>query len=68
MTIKNAIKNRLVAKSAAFGISAENLSQIRGGVLLDIQDCTHVSRTNIQASRAKYPSIQASSTQVSSIK
>ena len=26
--------------------------------LLDIQDSTHVSRTNIQASRAKYPSIQ----------
>ena len=27
--------------------------------LLDIQDCTHVFRTNIQVSRAKYPSIHA---------
>ena len=27
-------------------------------ILLDIQDCTHAFRTSIQASRAKYPSIQ----------
>ena len=49
MTIRSAIKNRVVAKPAAFGISAVNLSQIRGGVLLDIQDCTHVFRTSIPA-------------------